>query len=151
MIHYRVYKMHRCGGLRSGHDVICASDEDARRRAAGLVMDDTQAEVWQGTRCLGRVTAAAVPDNAGRGFCQRRATEAHRARLIAIKAERAAARGRRNAGDVIRDPEKVLPRHRTNVLRDTRNVILDAGVTGGGVGKGGSRHYATHPSKAKSV
>ncbi len=57
MIHYRVYKMHRCGGLRSGHDVICASDEDARRRAAGLVMDDTQAEVWQGARCLGRVTA----------------------------------------------------------------------------------------------
>ncbi len=64
MIHYRVYKLRSCGRIRSGHDVLCASDEEACRQAVNLVMNDAQVEIWQGTRYLGRVTAtaAAAPD-----------------------------------------------------------------------------------------
>jgi hypothetical protein len=61
MAHYRIYTLDAAGHVRIGMDADCESDERAFAWAATTLGDDVRTEIWQGTRCLGRVSAEITP------------------------------------------------------------------------------------------
>lgn len=60
MPNYRVYQLDENARIVARHEVSCDSDEAAQSAAAKLVPPGTQAEVWEGARLLGRVSARDV-------------------------------------------------------------------------------------------
>ena len=56
MTKYRIYQVD-CGHIVSRHDANCASDQEACELAQRTLDGVGQAEVWDGPRCLGRVSA----------------------------------------------------------------------------------------------
>ncbi len=56
MASYRIYLLDGAGRILRAADAQCASDEAAYEAARGFLGRNGQAEVWQGTRCLGQVT-----------------------------------------------------------------------------------------------
>lgn len=53
---YRIYMLGHDGRILSGRNITCANDEDAREAAQWGLSGGGEAEVWIGTRCLGRVS-----------------------------------------------------------------------------------------------
>jgi hypothetical protein len=58
MIEYRIYLLDGGGRIVKGFDETCESDDEAIEAARGMLPAGGEAEVWQGTRCLGRVSRA---------------------------------------------------------------------------------------------
>ena len=55
MAEYRIYLLGFSGEIRSGSDAICSSDDEAHCVAQRMLDAGGQAEVWSGTRLVGRV------------------------------------------------------------------------------------------------
>ena len=62
MFHYRIYLLTIYGRIDSGADANCNTDQDACALAQLMLNDSntSQAEVWTGIRCVGRVAAAST-------------------------------------------------------------------------------------------
>ncbi len=54
---YRIYLLDGAGRIISGTDRQCMSDDEASAAARALAGEWGEAEVWQGVRCVGRVSA----------------------------------------------------------------------------------------------
>jgi hypothetical protein len=61
MAHYRIYMLNHRDRIVTGSDADCATDEAALGWAATTLGTDARAEVWQGSRCLGRVSSVSIP------------------------------------------------------------------------------------------
>ena len=61
MAHYWIYMLDRAGRILTGSDVACDSDESAFAWAATALGNDARAEVWEGTRWVGRLSSASFP------------------------------------------------------------------------------------------
>jgi hypothetical protein len=59
MAEYRLYQLDAADHIVAGYSVHCISDHAALAAARRLAERATAVEVWQKTRCLGSVTAAA--------------------------------------------------------------------------------------------
>jgi hypothetical protein len=68
MAYYRIYMLDRAGRILTGSDVVCDSDKSAFAWAATTLGNDARVEVWEGSRCLGRLSAASVPLTAQADF-----------------------------------------------------------------------------------
>jgi hypothetical protein len=55
-MHYRIYQLDRDGHIRKGRDVHCSSDLEAFAEIAHIVGSFPAAELWCGTRRVGRWT-----------------------------------------------------------------------------------------------
>jgi hypothetical protein len=60
MAYYRIYMLDHHARIVTGSDVDCRDDEAALAWAAITLGTAARAEVWQGTRCLGRVSNVSV-------------------------------------------------------------------------------------------
>ena len=61
LAHYRIYMLSHENRIVTGSDADCATDEAALGWAATTLGTDARAEVWQHTRCLGRVSNVSIP------------------------------------------------------------------------------------------
>ena len=61
MTNYRIYMLDRTGRVVTGSDADCRDDATALGWAATTLGTDVRAEIWQGTRCVGRVSNDFVP------------------------------------------------------------------------------------------
>ena len=63
MNHYRIYLLNDAGRVVGGTGAACHDDQDACVQAQQALdsSDGTQAEVWSGIRCIGRVAARPTP------------------------------------------------------------------------------------------
>ena len=52
---FRVYRLGPDNRIQSGHDIECATDEQARQAAVKIIDRSSGAEIWQGTRMVDRV------------------------------------------------------------------------------------------------
>jgi hypothetical protein len=59
MAEYRLYQLDAADHIVAGYSVLCISDRAALAAARRLAERAPAVEVWQHTRCLGSVTAAA--------------------------------------------------------------------------------------------
>ena len=59
MAEYRLYQLDAADHFVAGYSVHCVSDRAAMAAARRLAERAPAVEVWQNTRCLGSVTAAA--------------------------------------------------------------------------------------------
>ncbi len=57
MADYRIYPLDERGGLTRGEDVSCGNDTEACKLAQQFLKGNQQAEIWIGTRLVGRVVA----------------------------------------------------------------------------------------------
>ena len=55
LIHYRIYLLNPDGSIASGSDATCVDDDGARALACTMLGIYQQAEIWAGTRSLGKV------------------------------------------------------------------------------------------------
>jgi hypothetical protein len=55
MANYRIYHLDGAGRILSGSDAQCTNDQEACAAAESGLKAREQAEVWVGTRCVGRV------------------------------------------------------------------------------------------------
>lgn len=62
MAHYRIYPLNSRGGFVGRTDAECTSDQEARELAQRMLDGHGQAEVWEGPRCVGRVSAHSVAE-----------------------------------------------------------------------------------------
>ncbi len=66
MTEYRIYLLDGSGRIVKAYDETCDRDAGAFEAARGILPAGGEAEVWQGTRCLGRVSGEGarrpVPD-----------------------------------------------------------------------------------------
>jgi hypothetical protein len=53
-MHYRIYLLASDEHIRHGYDVDCCTDADAFAEIAGVIGGFPAAELWCGTRCVGR-------------------------------------------------------------------------------------------------
>lgn len=60
---YRIYLLDGDGRIVTGSGVSCGDDQDACVQAQQMLdgTSSNQAEVWTGTRCIGRVAAVSTP------------------------------------------------------------------------------------------
>ena len=60
---YRIYLLHDNEHIASGAGATCDDDQDACVQAQQMLDGSSynQAEVWIGTRCVGKVAAASLP------------------------------------------------------------------------------------------
>jgi hypothetical protein len=65
MANYRIFMLDRSGGVVTASDTVCHNDEAALAWAATTLGPDARAEIWQGSRCLGRVSSVSVPLDQG--------------------------------------------------------------------------------------
>ena len=63
--YYRIYLLDHNDRIVTGSDTDCQNDEAALVWAATTLGTDARAEVWQGTRCLGRVSNVFIPLDLG--------------------------------------------------------------------------------------
>jgi hypothetical protein len=63
--HYRIYMLDLNHRIVTGSDADCQNDEAALAWAAITLGSDARAEVWQGSRILGRVANVSIPLDAG--------------------------------------------------------------------------------------
>jgi hypothetical protein len=61
MAYYRIYMLDHHARIVTGSDAECRNDAAALAWAATTLGADPRAEVWHGTRCLGRVASVSVP------------------------------------------------------------------------------------------
>jgi hypothetical protein len=61
MAYYRIYMLDRAGRILTASDVECDNEENAFAWAATTLGSDARAEIWQGSACLGRLSAVAIP------------------------------------------------------------------------------------------
>jgi hypothetical protein len=54
--HYRIYLLDGIGTILSAVDTDCPDDATVRVTVHGLLRANDEAEIWQGTRLLGRVS-----------------------------------------------------------------------------------------------
>ena len=54
---YRIYRLNEAERIVSGNDATCENDAEAFEVARQGLAPGQNAEVWSGTRCLGRVAA----------------------------------------------------------------------------------------------
>ncbi len=59
MTKYRIYQVDR-GHIVSRNDANCATDREVCELAQRMLEGADQAEVWDGPRCLGRVSAVSA-------------------------------------------------------------------------------------------
>ena len=62
MVGYRIYRVGSTGEFTSGTDVDCKCDKDACELGQQMIDRNQEAEVWNGTRLVRRVSAAPVPE-----------------------------------------------------------------------------------------
>jgi hypothetical protein len=53
---YRIFALNHAGRIAGSEDVDCRSDEAAFAYAAAALAPGARAEIWQGMRCLGKVS-----------------------------------------------------------------------------------------------
>ena len=61
MAYYRIYMLDHKHRIVTGSDADCANDQAALGWAATTLGTDARAEVWEGARCLGRVSNVSIP------------------------------------------------------------------------------------------
>jgi hypothetical protein len=61
MTYYRIYMLDHKNRIVTGSDADCPNDAAALAWAATTLGTDARAEVWQSTRCLGRVANVSIP------------------------------------------------------------------------------------------
>ena len=61
MVGYRIYTLDHAGHVVSGMDADCETDEAAFAFAATALGPGARAEIWQGTRRLGKVSESTQP------------------------------------------------------------------------------------------
>jgi len=66
MASYRIYMLDQADRVVTGSDADCRDDETALAWASATLGTDVRAEIWQSTRCVGRVSNVFVPLNLAR-------------------------------------------------------------------------------------
>jgi hypothetical protein len=68
MANYRIYMLDDADRVITGSDADCRDDETALFWAATTLGTDARAEIWHGTRCVGRVSNVVGPLDAGKQY-----------------------------------------------------------------------------------